>query len=189
MKDWLRAHRILSAGVAVLVLGGVAVLVFALLRATPGPPVATPSASVTATTTADSSPATTTTPVTTTTTRTTTAAPPGLPVPESLRGKDVTTIPTARTIAAVNAQGDVAVRWTVDTLGWQGTTGGGSAARVVDRTIEALQPGEIVLMHIGSHPEDHSTLDADALRDVISAVRTRGYDFVTLDTLLGAGST
>lgn len=91
----------------------------------------------------------------------------------------------ARTIAAVNSQGYVPVRWTVDTLGWQGTTGGGSARRVVDRTIEALQPGEIVLMHIGSHPEDRSTLDADALPDVIAAVRARGYEFVTLDTLLG----
>jgi peptidoglycan/xylan/chitin deacetylase (PgdA/CDA1 family) len=81
------------------------------------------------------------------------------------------------------------VRWTVDTLGWQGTTGGGSAQRVVQRTIEALQPGEIVLMHIGSHPDDRSTLDAEALPDVIAAVRARGYEFVSLDALLGDGST
>ncbi|MCP2247289.1 polysaccharide deacetylase family protein [Lentzea aerocolonigenes] len=93
----------------------------------------------------------------------------------------------ARTIAAVNARGYVAVRWTVDTLGWQGTAAGGSARRVVDRTIEALQPGEIVLMHIGSHPDDRSTLDADALPDVIAAARARGYEFVTLDALLGDG--
>jgi peptidoglycan-N-acetylglucosamine deacetylase len=95
----------------------------------------------------------------------------------------------ARTIAAVNSQGYAAVRWTVDTLGWQGTTGGGSAQRVVQRTIEALQPGEIVLMHIGSHPDDRSTLDAEALPDVIAAVRARGYEFVSLDALLGDGST
>jgi peptidoglycan/xylan/chitin deacetylase (PgdA/CDA1 family) len=95
----------------------------------------------------------------------------------------------ARTIAAVNAQGYAAVRWTVDTLGWQGTAGGGNAQRVVDRTVQALQPGEIVLMHIGSHPEDGSTLDADALPGVITAVRARGYEFVTLDALLGDGQT
>ncbi|MCP2196565.1 polysaccharide deacetylase family protein [Lentzea flava] len=95
----------------------------------------------------------------------------------------------ARTIAAVNARGYVAVRWTVDTLGWQGTTGGGSAQRVLERTVTALQPGEIVLMHIGSHPEDKSTLDADALPGVIAAIRARGYEFVTLDALLGQGTT
>jgi peptidoglycan/xylan/chitin deacetylase (PgdA/CDA1 family) len=95
----------------------------------------------------------------------------------------------ARTIAAVNAQGYAAVRWTVDTLGWQGTAGGGNAQRVVDRTVEALQPGEIVLMHIGSHPEDGSILDADALPGVITAVRARGYEFVTLGALLGDGQT
>lgn len=302
MKEWLKTHRPLVAGAAVLVLGGVAVLIVALLRATPGPPVATPSStSVTTTTTASSSSTTTTTTARmttasrTTTGRTTTTAPPPLPFPESLRGKDISTLPTdrkvvaltfdaganaaglpsilrtlagrhvratffltgdfaqadpgsvqailaaghrvgnhsmthpyltrlpdneisgelaraeqvlmrtgadprplfrfpygdrdARTIAAVNSQGYVPVRWTVDTLGWQGTSGGGSARRVVDRTIEALQPGEIVLMHIGSHPEDRSTLDADALPDVITAVRARGYDFVTLDALLGAGLT
>lgn len=80
------------------------------------------------------------------------------------------------------------MRWTVDALGRQGTSGGGSARRVVDRTLEALQPGEIVLTHIGSHPEDGSTLDADALPDVIAAARERGYDFVTLDALLGDGT-
>ncbi|OHV37571.1 polysaccharide deacetylase [Pseudofrankia sp. EUN1h] len=91
----------------------------------------------------------------------------------------------AHDIAAVNALGYVPVRWTVDTLGWQGTSGGRSAASVTARVVDALQPGEIVLMHLGSHPQDHSTLDADALPGIISALRDRGYGFVTLDTLLG----
>ncbi|MBM7863733.1 polysaccharide deacetylase family protein [Lentzea nigeriaca] len=294
MKAWLTAHRPLVAGAMVLVLAGVAVVVFALLRPAPEPPVAAPSSTsasptTTTTTTGSSTPPTTTAP---TTTRT---PPPAVPFPESLRGQDISRLPTdrkvvaltfdagansaglpsilrtladqrvlatffltgnfaqaepgtvqailaaghrignhsmthpyltrlpdneiaaeltraeqvlmrtgadprplfrfpygdrdARTIADVNAQGYVAVRWTVDTLGWQGTTGGNSPQRVVERTITALQPGEIVLMHIGSHPTDRSTLDADALPDVIAAVRARGYDFVTLDTLLGEGTT
>ena len=37
--------------------------------------------------------------------------------------------------------------------------------------------------HVGSHPSDHSTLDADALPRVISGLRAAGYDFVTLDAL------
>ena len=90
----------------------------------------------------------------------------------------------ARTIAAVNAQGYVAVRWTVDTLGWKGTSGGINVKTVLDRTLAGLRPGEIVLMHIGSNPDDGSTLDADALPQLISRLRAAGYGFTTLDALL-----
>jgi peptidoglycan/xylan/chitin deacetylase (PgdA/CDA1 family) len=89
-----------------------------------------------------------------------------------------------RTIAAVNDLGYVAVRWTVDTLGWRGTSGGMSAQEVTDRAVNALRPGEIVLMHVGSNPEDGTTLDADALPDMIERMRAAGYTFVTLDALL-----
>ena len=67
------------------------------------------------------------------------------------------------------------IRWTVDTLGWQGTAGHISAAVVVSRVLAAARPGEIVLMHAGSNPDDHTTLDADALPRVISELRARGY--------------
>ncbi len=89
-----------------------------------------------------------------------------------------------RTIAAVNDLGYVAVRWTVDTLGWRGTSGGMSAQEVTNRAMNALRPGEIVLMHLGSNPEDGTTLDADALPDMIERMRAAGYTFVTLDALL-----
>jgi peptidoglycan-N-acetylglucosamine deacetylase len=90
----------------------------------------------------------------------------------------------ARTIDAVNDLGYVAVRWTVDTLGWQGTSGGRSAGEVTQRVLDTAQPGQIVLMHVGSHPTDRSTLDADALPSMIDGLRQRGYSFVTLDVLL-----
>lgn len=90
----------------------------------------------------------------------------------------------ARTIAAVNNLGYVPVRWTVDTLGWKGTSGGITAQQVADRVLSALRPGEIVLMHIGSNPDDGTTLDADALPQIIDRVRQAGYSFVTLDSLL-----
>ena len=89
-----------------------------------------------------------------------------------------------RTIAAVNDLGYLPVRWTVDTLGWKGTSGGMTAQAVCDRVVGALQPGEIVLMHVGSHPDDGSTLDADALPEVIGQLRAAGYAFATLDVLL-----
>ena len=93
---------------------------------------------------------------------------------------------TAHDLTLVNGLGYVAVGWTVDSLGWQGTSGGRSVDSVVQRALGAAAPGEIVLLHVGSHPTDHSTLDADALPRIISGLRAAGYGFVTLDAL-GAG--
>lgn len=83
-------------------------------------------------------------------------------------------------IQLANEECYVAYRWTVDTLGWQGTSGGRSTDSVHAKVLGTLQPGQIVLMHIGAHPNDGSTLDADALGRVIDSVRAQGYDFVTL---------
>jgi peptidoglycan/xylan/chitin deacetylase (PgdA/CDA1 family) len=94
-----------------------------------------------------------------------------------------------RVLGLVNNLGYVPVRWTVDTLGWQGTSGGMTVQRVVDRVMAALQPGEIVLMHVGSHPTDRSMLDAAALPQIIDAIRARGYGFVTLSALTGQAQT
>ena len=86
----------------------------------------------------------------------------------------------ARVIRLANSLCYVPFRWTVDTLGWKGTSGGMTARAVVRRVLAGLQPGEIVLMHVGSHPTDHSILDADALPTVIKEIRARGYTFVRL---------
>ena len=91
----------------------------------------------------------------------------------------------AHTISVVNGTGFVPVRWTVDTLGWKGTSGGSTVRTVVNRVLAGLKPGEIVLMHCGSNPDDHSTLDADALPAVINDLQARGYSFVTLNAMLG----
>jgi peptidoglycan/xylan/chitin deacetylase (PgdA/CDA1 family) len=75
----------------------------------------------------------------------------------------------------------------VDSLGWQGRQGGTrDAAFVRDRVLNAATAGGIVVMHVGSHPTDRSTLDADALPAVIDGLRARGYTLVTLDVLLGS---
>ena len=91
----------------------------------------------------------------------------------------------ARTIAVANQAGYVPVWWTVDTLGWEGIAGQITASVVVSRVLSALRPGEVVLMHVGSNPDDHTTLDAAALPRVISELKARGYSFVTLDALVG----
>jgi peptidoglycan/xylan/chitin deacetylase (PgdA/CDA1 family) len=90
----------------------------------------------------------------------------------------------ARVISIANNLGYVPVRWTVDTLGWKGTSGHITPEMVVSRVLDTLRPGEIVLMHVGSNPDDRSTLDADALPQLISQLKARGYSFVTLDALM-----
>jgi len=90
---------------------------------------------------------------------------------------------TPRDVARVNRLGYAAVQWTVDSAGWLGTSGGMSTSAVVSRVMAALRPGAIVLMHVGEHPTDGSTLDADALPTLISELRSRGYAFTTLDAL------
>jgi len=84
-----------------------------------------------------------------------------------------------RTLRVVHDLGYGAIGWTVDTRGWMGR-GGGTPADIVSRVHEALQPGAIVLMHLGANPDDGTTFDADALPDVISAIRAAGYRLVAL---------
>jgi peptidoglycan/xylan/chitin deacetylase (PgdA/CDA1 family) len=85
------------------------------------------------------------------------------------------------TLGVVNSLGYTAVGWTVDTLGWEGTGMGQSVASVTSRALAHLEPGEVILMHVGSAFPDNSTLDADALPGIINAIRAHGYHFVTLN--------
>lgn len=84
----------------------------------------------------------------------------------------------ARTLQIVHRLGYASVRWTVDTLGWMGSSVQ-SVSGAVRRVVAGLVPGQIVMMHLGSS-RDGSTIDAHALPAVIRAVRARGYRFVTL---------
>lgn len=91
----------------------------------------------------------------------------------------------SRVLGDLNRLDYAAVRWTVDSLGWEGTSGGQSDQSVVNRVLAAAQPGEIVLMHLGSNPNDGTTLDAAALPAIVDGLRARGYGFATLDALTG----
>ena len=88
----------------------------------------------------------------------------------------------ARTLEIVNTLGYAAIGWTVDTLGWEGRAGAGTVDDIVSRVIAKLQPGAIVLMHLGAAP-DGSTLDADALAKLIPAIHDAGYSYVTLNAM------
>jgi peptidoglycan/xylan/chitin deacetylase (PgdA/CDA1 family) len=86
------------------------------------------------------------------------------------------------TIAVVNSLGFATIGWTVDTLGWEGSSRGITVQAIVDRVVAARRPGEIVLMHPAA-TVDHSILDAKALPYVIKALRSYGYSFVTINAL------
>lgn len=80
--------------------------------------------------------------------------------------------PDALAMEVVSNHCYVAFRWTVDTLGWKGNSGGVTSDAVVARVMSAARPGMIVLMHVGSNPDDGSTLDADALLRVIERLQS-----------------
>jgi peptidoglycan/xylan/chitin deacetylase (PgdA/CDA1 family) len=52
--------------------------------------------------------------------------------------------------------------------------------------LAGLRPGAIILMHVGSNPDDGTTFDADALPGLIDELRSRGYTLVTLERVLPA---
>lgn len=84
-------------------------------------------------------------------------------------------------IKVVNSEGYVPIRWTVDSLGWKGRENGARTSDTVcRRVLETARNGQIVLMHVGAHPDDGSTLDADALPCIINGLRASGYGFVSL---------
>lgn len=52
--------------------------------------------------------------------------------------------------------------------------------------VGALRAGAIVLMHVGSNPDDGTTFDANALPRIIDELRAQGYTLVTLERVLPA---
>lgn len=67
------------------------------------------------------------------------------------------------------------VMWTVDCLGWKGLPPGDVAARCR----EALQPGAILLMHVGAASTDYAALD-----EILTDIGRRGYRYATIKELL-----
>lgn len=87
-------------------------------------------------------------------------------------------------VRRANGLGYAVMGWTVDTLGWMGTSGGQSVRSVQRRVIAGARPGAIMMMHLGANPDDGSTLDARALPRTLERLKAMGYRFVTLDDVL-----
>ncbi|HVM25444.1 MAG TPA: polysaccharide deacetylase family protein, partial [Candidatus Limnocylindrales bacterium] len=72
------------------------------------------------------------------------------------------------------------VMWDVDTIDWKPVADGGpTAQQIVDKVVGRAQGGSIVLMHLGGY----ETLDA--LPGIVSGLRARGFELVTLGQMLG----
>lgn len=94
--------------------------------------------------------------------------------------------PAAR-VTQVNKLGYADIEYTADTNGYIGTAGGMTVQKVVTRALDALTPGEIIQMHVGSLDGHGPVLDAQALPQIIDALHTRGYQITDLRTLVQRG--
>lgn len=80
-------------------------------------------------------------------------------------------------IKTTRASGYCVIHWTVDSFDWQdGQTVEGAKQRVLDKA----KPGAIVLMQIGSD------VVTELLPGLMTDLRGRGYELVSLPTLLGS---
>ncbi|MFZ2970554.1 MAG: polysaccharide deacetylase family protein [Minisyncoccia bacterium] len=89
-----------------------------------------------------------------------------------------------QTISAINSKKYISIRWTVDSLGWEGTSGGMTKEAVESRVLSKAVPGAIILMHLGTNSDDRTQLDSEALPQIISSLRSQGYGFVTITEML-----
>lgn len=94
---------------------------------------------------------------------------------------------TQTTKDAISDNGYISIQWTVDSLGWKGTSGGQSKETVRDKVLKNSAPGAIIMMHLGSNPDDKTHLDSEALPEIIGRLRADGYEFVTLSELIRMG--
>ncbi|OLZ61315.1 transposase [Streptomyces amritsarensis] len=90
---------------------------------------------------------------------------------------------TVDSVADVNDLGYAAIEFTADTNGYLGPQGGMSAEAAAERAIDALTPGAIIQMHVGSNG-DGIVLDAEALPLIVDAAEAEGYTFVDLRDFL-----
>lgn len=69
----------------------------------------------------------------------------------------------------------VTVRWSCDTLGWNGAT----VDDILHECTTNMAPGDIILMHVGD-----GSLDYKALPQMIETLQAEGFTFVTIEQLL-----
>lgn len=83
----------------------------------------------------------------------------------------------------VSQSGFINIRWTIDSLGWQGAEGGMEVQKVQQRVVSKTTPGSIIMMHLGSD-SNKINLDSEVLSQIIEELKNNGYNFLRLSELL-----
>lgn len=83
----------------------------------------------------------------------------------------------------VSQSGYINIRWTIDSLGWQGAEGGMEVQKVQQRVVSKTTPGSIIMMHLGSD-SNKINLDSEVLSQIIEELKNNGYNFLRLSELL-----
>ncbi len=78
---------------------------------------------------------------------------------------------------------DAVILWSVDSDDWRGQKV--SVDHIVDKVLDNVQPGTIILMHDGGGDRSHTV---QALPKIIEEITQRGYEFVTVPELLQIGN-
>ena len=65
--------------------------------------------------------------------------------------------------------------WSIDSMGWNGA----SVDQILNACAYGADPGDIILMHVGSDSNDYA-----ALQSTIDFLAAQGYAFVTVRQLL-----
>ncbi|MGW0753309.1 polysaccharide deacetylase family protein [Streptomyces sp. NPDC002587] len=95
---------------------------------------------------------------------------------------------TEDSVADVNGLGYAALEFTADTRGYLGPAGGMTVDEAVERAVDALSPGAIIQMHVGS-TGDGVVIDAQALPRIIDAARGDDYEIIDLRRFLTEAAT
>jgi peptidoglycan/xylan/chitin deacetylase (PgdA/CDA1 family) len=87
-----------------------------------------------------------------------------------------------RAVNLVHAAGLIPVEWTVNSI----DAFNPDAAQIADTVISQVKPGSVVIMHLQAGKNAPAT--GQALRQIIPALKGRGYRFLTISELLGSGT-
>lgn len=84
-------------------------------------------------------------------------------------------------VAMVRAHGLTPIQWSLNSI----DAFNHNAAQIASTVISRVQPGDIIVMHLMGGP--NAPASGAALRQIIPALRAKGFRFVTVGELLGYG--
>lgn len=90
----------------------------------------------------------------------------------------------AGVLTTLGHMGYQAVNWTVDSMDWRSL----SAQQIKTNVIDHAFPGAIILQHCAGNSKEILTGSVQALPYIITSLRKKGYEFVTIPELMAPAS-